>query len=110
MTNPDTRAHVFNLVAQIPRGKVTTYGQLAKLAGIANPRQVGRILHTNTTPELYPCHRVVRADGSLADGYAFGQRNAQRQILESEGIVFIKDKIVLATQLWQPTVTSKLNK
>lgn len=102
MANPDLRARVFTLLTHIPRGKVTTYGQLARLAGIANPRQVGQILHTNTTPEIYPCHRVIRADGSLASGYAFGERDGQRKMLEAENVAFKNGKVDLRIYGWQP--------
>lgn len=79
------RSAVFNLIKQVPQGKVSTYQAVAKAVGI-HPRQVGRILHTNTTPELYPCHRVVHADGKLAAGYAFGGPGKQQALLEAEGV------------------------
>ena len=78
---------VYNILTQIPAGKVTTYGAIGKKLKL-NPRQVGRILHNNPDPENYPCHRVVFADGKLANFYAFGGLVAQRQLLEEEGITF----------------------
>jgi len=91
---------VFNLLKQIPKGKVTTYKELAKKAGIKNPRQVGRIIHTNNQPEIYPCHRVVRSDGTLASGYKFGGREGQKKRLLSEGIKFLGYKINLSRFLF----------
>lgn len=82
---------VYKLVRQIPKGKVSTYGTIAKKLGI-NPRVVGYALHINPDPKLTPCHRVVNAQGRVAPGYAFGGHDAQRKILEKEGIHFKDDK------------------
>jgi len=78
---------VFQLVARIPKGKVTSYKDLALGAG-THARVIGRILHTNVDPKKYPCHRVVHSDGSLAGGYVFGGPSKQQQRLEDEGVVF----------------------
>ncbi len=82
---------VFQLLTQIPEGKVTTYKILAKKAGIKNPRLVGTIIHKNIDTSKYPCHRVVRSDGSIALGYAFGGRMEQIRLLKGEGIMFNKN-------------------
>jgi len=92
---------VFELLTQIPRGKVATYKQIAQLAGIKNPRLVGRILHTNTDDQKYPCHRVIRADGSIADGYAFGERFGQIVRLRTEGVEVLNHKVNLELYQWQ---------
>lgn len=89
-TLDDYRSKVFDVVKTIPKGKVMTYKQIAGKVGLKNPRHVGRILNTNTNPKEYPCHRVVRSDGTLADGYAFGGKDVQKKILESEGVNFGK--------------------
>lgn len=83
---------VFAMVKAIPRGKVSSYGAIAKTLGIG-PRQVGQILHKNIDPETIPCHRVVHSDGSLAGGYAFGGEDKQREKLESEGVRFVNGKV-----------------
>jgi methylated-DNA-protein-cysteine methyltransferase related protein len=64
-----------------------SYGEVARLAG-TSPRAVGRILHTNTDPDRYPCHRVIHSDGTLASGYAFGGKETQKKLLEAEGVLF----------------------
>lgn len=92
-------AQVFELVSQIPSGKVTTYGELARAVGI-NPRQVGYILHHNTDPTRFPCHRVVKSDGKVASGYAFGGPGKQQERLEAEGVLFVNGKIDLAKFGW----------
>ena len=86
---------VYEFVKDIPRGKVATYGQIALHLGNRNfARAVGNILHNNPDPEHIPCHRVVNAQGQLSQSYAFGGIEAQRRLLESEGVVFKKDQVV----------------
>ena len=80
---------IWNWTRQIPKGKVTTYGAIAKLTGV-NGRVVGWALHKNKDP-LIPCHRVVTKDGELADSYAFGGQEEQRKRLMEEGISFIDE-------------------
>ena len=83
---------IYEVVKTIPEGKVATYGQVALLAG--NPRWarvVGYALHVNPEPGIIPCHRVVNREGRVAPGFAFGGEGVQRQLLESEGIVFESD-------------------
>ena len=83
---------IYEVVKSIPKGKVATYGQVALLVG--NPRWarvVGYALHINPEPGIIPCHRVVNREGKVAPGFAFGGEGVQRQLLESEGIVFETD-------------------
>lgn len=93
---------IYDAVCQIPRGKVCTYGRIAALAG--NPRAaraVGFALHRNPRPGVIPCHRVVFQDGSLCKGFAFGGEDAQRHLLEDEGIAFLPDgRVDLTACLW----------
>ncbi len=83
---------IYEVVRQIPRGCVASYGQVAALAG--NPRGargVGFALHRNPQPGVIPCHRVVFKDGRLCGGFAFGGEGAQRALLEDEGVAFLPD-------------------
>ena len=85
----NTFEKIYEVVKSIPEGKVATYGQVALLAG--NPRWarvVGYALHVNPYPGIIPCHRVVNREGGVAPGFAFGGEGIQRQLLESESIVF----------------------
>jgi methylated-DNA-protein-cysteine methyltransferase related protein len=84
-------AKVYSVVAKIPKGKVMTYGQVAKTLGL-NPRVVGFALHANKDPQNIPCHRVIKSDGTLA-GYAFGGAEEKKRILEEEGILFENLKV-----------------
>jgi len=88
---------IYEIVAEIPKGRVLSYGDVAKLAGIKNPRWVGRAMHANTNPQEVPCHRVVHGDGTLAPQYAFGGKNAQKQRLLDEGVEFIGERVNMAT-------------
>lgn len=81
---------VYEAVCKIPRGRVTTYGQIALLCD--NPRAaraVGWALHLNPHPGEIPCHRVVNRDGRLAPAFAFGGSQAQHNLLEAEGVAFL---------------------
>ena len=83
---------IYEVVKNIPKGRVATYGQVAMLAG--NPRWarvVGYALHNNPDPTTIPCHRVVNRDGRVATAFVFGGGETQRALLEKEGIVFEND-------------------
>ena len=88
---------MWELVKQIPRGKVTTYKCIARLLN-TSPRAIGSMLRTN--PELVstPCHRVVKSDGSLG-GYAGGV-SAKQDLLEREGVSVINGRIDLSVYGW----------
>lgn len=88
----DFNESVYDIVRQIPCGRVTTYGHIARMIGRPrNARFVGFALHINPEPGIIPCHRVVFKDGSLAPGFAFGGEDEQRRLLEAEGILFLPD-------------------
>lgn len=91
---------VYAKVKKIPKGKVVTYGQIAKLSGIKSPRVVGNILHNNTDPIGVPCHRVVNAKGKLAAAYAFGGMFEQKRRLQKEGIEVVHNMIDITKYLW----------
>lgn len=83
---------IYAVVRQIPRGKVASYGQVARLAG--NPRWarvVGYALHVNPDPEGIPCYRVVTRDGRTSPAFAFGGSDMQRALLEADGVAFLPD-------------------
>ena len=83
------KEEVYAYLQTIPKGKVTTYGQIAIHLGNKHFAQtVGNILHDNPDPSRFPCHRVVSSKGKVAENYAFGGAAAQRILLENEGIVF----------------------
>ncbi|MGE5653664.1 MAG: MGMT family protein [Bacillota bacterium] len=91
------------VVAQIPRGSVATYGQIAAMVGRPRAaRAVAWALHTSSDPSL-PCHRVVARTGQLAPDHVFGGQELQRQRLEEEGIAFLADGTIrMDRHLWEP--------
>lgn len=93
---------VYDVVSKIPCGKVATYGQVARLAG--NPRAsraVGYALHVNPQPGVIPCHRVVNREGRLAPAFAFGGTDAQKALLEQEGVAVNEDGYIdIMKYLW----------
>jgi len=97
----DFRSRVEALVAQIPRGRVMTYGQLAALCGNARAaRVVGGIAHFGD-PDL-PWQRVVNRHGGLALGYP-GGRSGHKQVLEGEGVAVSADyQVNVEELLWWP--------
>lgn len=87
---------IYEAVKKIPKGRVATYGKVAELAG--NPRMsraVGNALHKNPDPEHIPCYRVVNSKGELAGAFAFGGENAQKKLLEAEGVEVVNGKVDL---------------
>ena len=79
---------VYGLLCRIPKGKVTTYGDIALVFGDRNlARAVGNALHKNPDGEKYPCYKVVNCRGLLSPNYAFGGLEEQKRRLEAEGIV-----------------------
>lgn len=93
---------VYVLTRRIPKGKVATYGQLARLAGNPNAaRAVGMAMRTNPDIPKTPCHRVVASDGSLT-GYSAGAGIAtKRKMLLEEGVVFKGTKADLRVSGWK---------
>ena len=95
--------NVYEAVQLIPRGKVATYGQIARMIGAPrSSRAVGYALHANPRPGVIPCHRVVNREGRLAPAFAFGGPEIQAQLLESEGVEVGEDFVVdLGKYIWQ---------
>ncbi len=93
---------VYEIVKQIPAGKVLSYGDVAYLAG--NPRmsrQVGWALHRNPQPGVIPCHRVVFKDGSASQAFAFGGMDAQLALLRDEGVESTDGRIDMEKYRWK---------
>lgn len=92
---------IYDVVKQIPKGKVATYGQVAALAGNRRwARVVGYALHVNPDPDNIPCHRVVNRLGEVSEAFAFGGSNRQIILLQQEGVGFIDGKVDLNKYRW----------
>ena len=88
---------VYKICRSIPKGRVATYGQVARLAG--NPkaaRAVGYYMKTNPDAPTTPCHRVVAADGSLTGYSGTGGIKKKKEMLRHEGVKFKGDKVDLS--------------
>lgn len=85
---------VFEIVKKIPKGKVMTYGQIAKTLGTRDARKVGWALHSNKNSDEVFCHRVVNKYGRLAPSYVFGGLMEQKARLLEEGVKFIDEQHV----------------
>ena len=102
MTNSRFRDDVFALVAQIPAGRVMTYGQIAALCGHPGAaRVVGQIAHFG--PSDLPWQRVVNAKGGLAAGFVPDGRSGQARMLVAEGITVTNDSVPVAECIWWPS-------
>ena len=99
---------VYQVVKKIPKGKVATYGQIAKIIqnsdiefGVRsriNSQIVGWALHDNKDPTI-PCHRVVNREGKLAKNFSFGGWEEQKRRLEEEGVKVVGKKVDLRKYL-----------
>ncbi len=83
---------VYSLLRKIPKGRVTTYGEIAAKLGTKGFRAVGKIVGQNCDIPNTPCHRVVCADGGIS-GYALGVEK-KIALLKSENVFVKNDKIV----------------
>ena len=94
---------VYEVVAEIPSGKVTTYGHIARHLGMASSaRTVGWALNGALYSGL-PCHRVVNRFGALTGRLKFQTPFAMEEALRSEGVTFLEDGTVdLDRHLWDP--------
>ena len=95
---------VYAVVRQIPYGKVTSYGAIAKALGTArSARMVGWAMNASHHLEDVPAHRVVNRKGLLTGKFHFDATNVMQQLLESEGIVVINNQIVdFEAHFWEP--------
>ena len=81
----------YELLKQIPRGKVTTYREMANALGTKAWRAVGTAMAKNNNLIITPCHRVVRSDGSIGQ-YALGT-NEKAELLKKEGVEVSDGKV-----------------
>jgi methylated-DNA-[protein]-cysteine S-methyltransferase len=106
MTTSPLREKVYALLLEIPRGCVTTYGEIARALDSKAYRAIGVVLNRNPKAPEVPCHRVVMSDGFLG-GYAFGIQR-KRELLREEGLLIDRDRIVdFAQRLHRFTQSSR---
>jgi len=96
---------VYQVVRQIPFGRITTYGAIASYLGMkGSARMVGWAMNYSHHVDQYvPAHRVVNRNGVLTGKHHFGSPDLMKQLLENEGILIDNDKVVNFHQLfWDP--------
>jgi methylated-DNA-protein-cysteine methyltransferase-like protein len=92
---------VYKLVKQIPRGRVTTYGSLARALRLrGGARAAGRALAATTKGKGIPWHRVVGHGGKLLIREPYS--SLQRKLLETEGVTVVESRVRMATHAWEP--------
>ncbi|MFM7797202.1 MAG: MGMT family protein [Candidatus Nitrosotenuis sp.] len=90
---------VYLKLISVPKGRVTTYGELAKAVGLKNgQRVIGQIMNRNPFPVVIPCHRVVKSDGKMG-GFFYGE-NVKKKMLSNEGVKIQNGKILD----WEKTI------
>ncbi len=97
---------VYEIVSQIPEGKVTSYGAIAKVLGTArSARMVGWAMNASHNREDVPAHRVVNRKGLLSGKHHFEGTNLMQQLLENEGIQVVDNQIVdFEKVFWLPEI------
>lgn len=97
----EARSRLYTLVKRIPKGRVMTYGQVARAARLpGGARAAGRAMAACPRGQAIPWHRVLAAGGRIAVREPFA--GLQRRLLESEGIRMVNGRVPLAEHLWMP--------
>jgi methylated-DNA-protein-cysteine methyltransferase-like protein len=96
---------VYQVVRQVPSGRVTTYGAIARYLSLrAGARMVGWAMNSSHGHNV-PAHRVVNSAGVLSGKHFFGGPTIMQQLLEDEGVQIVDDRVVdFQTKLWDPSV------
>jgi methylated-DNA-protein-cysteine methyltransferase-like protein len=104
LNNSNFFERVYEVVKQIPYGRVTSYGAIAKFLGAArSARMVGWAMNASHTMEDVPAHRVVNRKGLLTGKFHFDGTNLMQQLLESEGVKVVDNQVVdFEKYFWDP--------
>jgi len=104
LNNDNFFERVYEIVRQIPVGKVTSYGAIAKALGTArSARMVGWAMNASHNLEDVPAHRVVNRKGLLTGKHHFEGTNLMQQLLENEGVKIKENQILdLEKHYWEP--------
>ncbi len=95
---------VYEVVMLVPKGRVTSYGAIARYLGTAmSARMVGWAMNAAHTEKSVPAHRVVNSQGLLTGKHHFKTPSAMQKALEKEGVKVAKDKVVdFQKRFWDP--------
>ncbi len=100
---PNFYEKVYELVMQIPYGKVTTYGAIAETIGMkGSSRMVGQALGALPDESDVPAHRVINHFGALSGAHKFGGYDQMRALLRKEGVTFKAELVNMEKHFWQP--------
>lgn len=104
LTHNDIDQRIWQVVMLIPPGKVATYGDVARQAGLPGAaRRVGRALRGLPEDTSIPWHRVINAQGGISLPAGSSSQYEQRERLESEGVLFLNaTRLKLSSYRWQP--------
>ncbi|OGJ13378.1 cysteine methyltransferase [Candidatus Pacearchaeota archaeon RBG_19FT_COMBO_34_9] len=92
----------YKILKKVPKGKVTTYKEIAKALNSKAYRAVGNAMHNNPYAPIVPCHRVIKSNGEIG-GFFSGRKNKIR-LLREEGIEIINNKVNLDKHLFKTAV------
>ena len=105
--NDDFFQRVYEVVKQIPYGRITSYGTIARYLGTGrSARVVGWAMNnSHNSKEFIPAHRVVNRNGMLTGKHFFGAENIMQELLENEGLVIENDIILnFKEKFWDPNI------
>ena len=104
MRDPNFFQNVYDVVRLVPRGRVTTYGAIAKYLGAArSSRMVGWAMNASHTQPDIPAHRVVNRQGMLTGKMMFAYPMQMQELLEAEGVCVVDDRVVEFEHVfWEP--------
>jgi len=104
MRDPNFFQNVYDVVRLVPRGRVTTYGAIAKYLGAArSSRMVGFAMNASHTQPDIPAHRVVNRQGMLTGKMMFAYPMQMQELLEAEGVRVADDRVVEFERVfWEP--------
>ena len=104
MTDPNFFQNVYDVVRLVPRGRVTTYGAIAKYLGASrSSRMVGWAMNASHTQPDIPAHRVVNRQGMLTGKMMFAYPMQMQELLEAEGVRVVDDRVVeFGLVFWEP--------
>lgn len=105
MNNENFFERVYEIARQIPYGRVTSYGAIARYLGTGrSARMVGWAMNNSVKDGEVPAHRVVNRNGLLSGKHHFGGTNLMQQLLENEGIEVVNDTVVnFEKHFWDPS-------
>ncbi len=93
---------IYSILRKVPKGKVVTYGQLARMAGNRKAaRAVGAFMRLNQDAPHTPCHRVVASNGEMTGYSGLGGIKKKKKMLVAEGVHFKKERVDLDYSLWK---------